>query len=233
MKRFGHDFTALTRSKTTFQDPLKWKEPKRIFVNPWSDFFLEEVPIGWRTDALGIMYDTPQHTYLILTKRPENILQLIPQDSFEFLPNVWLGVSAENQEMADKRIPLLLEVPAQVHFVSAEPLLGQINLAPYFVCGGCGYTSTDKRIQLDHQLCTNSTETVDWAITGGESDFHDPRPMDLAWAKSIRDQCTEAGVAYFHKQHGGTRKIDGAWGARELDGRTWDEYPEKVTDESG
>lgn len=200
-KRFGHDPTVLRRSKTTFQDPLKWKEPRRIFVCSWSDFFWDKVPIGWRTDALGIMYDTPQHTYIILTKRPENILELIPQDSFEiFLPNVWLGVSVESQDHIN-RIGELYDIPATVKFLSAEPLLGPLDLSEHM-------------------------GLLDWVITGGESDLRDPRPCDLDWVRSIRDECEQHGVAFFHKQHGGSRKIDGAWGGRELDGRTWDEFPE-------
>ncbi len=222
-KRFGHDPTLLRRSKTTFRDPLKWKEPRRIFVCSWSDFFWEEVPIEWRTDALSIMYDTPQHTYMVLTKRPENILHMLERDVFEvFLPNVWLGISAENQEMADLRIPKLLEVSAQVHFVSAEPLLGSINLREFLWIPTGNFRTRDG--QRQYQM--NVSDAIDWVITGGEYDFHDPRPMDLAWARSIRDQCVEASVAYFHKQHGGSRKINGVWGGRELDGRTWDEYPD-------
>jgi protein gp37 len=202
-KRFGHDPTVLRRSKTTFEDPLKWKEPRRIFVCSWSDFFLDKVPVGWRTDALGIMYDTPQHTYMLLTKRPENILRLMTKDMFEFfLPNVWLGVSVESQDHIN-RIGELYDIPASIKFLSAEPLLGPLDLSEHM-----GF--------------------LDWVITGGESDLSDPRPCDLDWVRSIRDQCAEHGVAFFHKQGGGSEKCKchDAWGCRLLDGRTWDEYPE-------
>ena len=210
MKRFGQDFSSPTRSKTTFEDPLKWEEPRRIFVCSWSDFFLETVPSNWRQDAWGVIHEAPQHTYLLLTKRPQNIPSMLPQDDLTPAwpwPNVWLGVSAENQRRADERIPLLLQVPAAVHFISAEPLLGPVDLREYLPL-------------------TEASIGLRWCITGGESDLQNPRLMDLDWARSIRDQCQEAGVAFFHKQHGGRRKIGSAWGGRELDGRIWDEFPQ-------
>jgi protein gp37 len=229
MEKFGRDFGTPTRSKTTFYDPLKWKEPRRIFVCSWSDFFLETVPQGWREDAWGTMYQAPQHTYLLLTKRPQNIAGMLPQDDLAPAwpwPNVCLGVSAENQRRANERIPLLLQVPAAVHFVSAEPLLGPIDfLGPWYdwLSGWTTEAESDRRgdpIPIQVQI-----DRLTWIITGGESDPTAPRPMELDWARSIRDQCQEAGVAYFHKQNGGRRKIDGAWGGRELDGRTWSEFP--------
>jgi protein gp37 len=218
-KRFGHDPTELRRSKTTFRDPLKWKEPKVVFVCSWSDFFWEKVPEEWRREAWEIMFHagTLGHTFLLLTKRPENITpETLPAGWIEgtwreTFSHVWLGISAENQEMADLRIPLLLQVPAAVHFVSAEPLLGPIDLRPWLPLPFDG-------------------EHLDWVITGGESDLRSPRPMEPEWVFDIRDQCVEAGVAYFHKQHGGTRKINGAWGGRALDGRTWDEFPKRQTE---
>jgi len=215
MKKFGRDFGTPTRSKTTFEDPLKWKEPRRIFVCSWSDFFLETVPHQWREEVMSIMALAPQHTFMLLTKRPENMGEMLPGYWFSAmgpLPNVWLGVSAENQRRADERIPLLLQVPAAVHFVSAEPLLGPIRLQDWWL-----------------PLVNATGPALDWVITGGESDPSDPRPMELDWARSIRDQCQEAGVAFFHKQHGGRRKINGAWGGRELDGRTWDEFPQGIS----
>jgi len=228
MKRFGRDFGTPTRSKTTFEDPLKWKEPRRIFVCSWSDFFLETVPPDWREDAWAVMRQAPQHTYLLLTKRPQNIAGMLPKTwTARPYPNVWLGVSAENQRRADERIPLLLQVPAAVHFVSAEPLLGPIDfLGPWYdwLTGWATQAEPDQR--GDPVPVQVQTDKLNWVITGGESDLQNLRPMDLAWVRSIRDQCQEAGVAFFYKQRGGTRKINGAWGGRELDGRTWDEFPQ-------
>src|SRR3972149_188302 len=153
MKRFGRDFGTPTRSKTTFEDPLKWKEPRRIFVCSWSDFFLETVPPDWREDAWAVMRQAPQHTYLLLTKRPQNIAGMLPKTWTAMpYPNVWLGVSAENQRRADGRIPLLLQVPAAVHFVSAEPLLGPIRLQAWWL-----------------PLVNATGPALDWVITGGQS----------------------------------------------------------------
>ncbi|MCO5334929.1 MAG: phage Gp37/Gp68 family protein [Pyrinomonadaceae bacterium] len=160
-KRFGHDPNVVVRSKdATFYAPLKWKEPRKIFTCSWSDFFIEEAD-EWRDEAFAIMALTPQHTYQILTKRPERMAvyfndpqvrkniysaahygeNAILEKGFRLiynrlevhdhtwpLPNVWLGVSVEDQRTASVRIPLLLQTPAAVRFLSIEPLLGPVDL---------------------------------------------------------------------------------------------------------
>lgn len=203
--RYGRDPNVVVRSApATFNAPLKWAksgkvaEGARIFTCSWSDWFIEEAD-EWRDEAWRIIDATPRFNYLILTKRPERIRACLPADWGPY-PNVWLGVSAERQEEAQERVPYLFRLPAAVRFVSAEPLLGPLNL---------GF----------------SPAYVDWVITGGESDPTHPRPCNLDWVRAIRDQCQAAGVAYFHKQNGGSRRIGGVWGGRVLDGRTWDEYP--------
>ncbi len=205
-KRFGHDPTVLRKSKTTLFDPLRWKEPRTIFVCSWSDFFWDQVPVFWRAEAWDVMLGCPQHTFLLLTKRPHNILGMLPplplgplDSSMTLPPNIWIGVSVESQDHI-KRIGELYDIPATVKFLSAEPLLGPLDLSEHM-----GF--------------------IDWVITGGESDLANPRPCNLDWVRSIRDLCEEHGVPFFHKQHGGKRKIDSAWGGRELDGRTWNEFP--------
>lgn len=217
-KRFGHDPTVLRRSKTTFKDPLKWKESKRIFVCSWSDFFWDEVDPLWRNEAWQVMREAEQHQFLILTKRPENIRSMLPLelDSETGWPykNVWLGISAEDQANYDYRIIRLITIPAVVHFVSAEPLLGPINL---------GFLGIIPKVIMTRY--TPMGQIINWVITGGESDLSNPRPMKLEWAKDIRDQCLEADVAFFHKQHGGTSKIAGAWGGRSINGVTHNEFP--------
>ena len=220
MRRFGKDFNTITRSKTTFKDPLTWREPRVIFVCSWGDFFHEDVPKDWRDEAWEIMkhYAGSKHTYLLLTKRPQNIKDMLPVLGWPHgWTNVWLGVSAENQARANERIPKLLDIPATTHFVSIEPLLGAIRLWQSWLPGKC--------FELDGK----PWPSLDWIITGGESGPNH-RPCDLDWVRSVRDQCIESGVAFFHKQHGGNRKIDGAWGGRELDGRTWDEFPSQPAD---
>lgn len=207
MKRFGKEFSVITESKTTFRDPLKWKEPRMIFVCSWGDFFHQDVPYVWRQDAWSIMGCAKQHTFLILTKRPENISSMMPEGWFiggwRNMPNVWIGVSVEKQDYIH-RISQLYDIPASKKFVSAEPLLGPLDFSEHM-----GF--------------------IDWVITGGESGPN-YRLCDIHWIRSIRYQCIEAGVAFFHKQNGGNRKINGAWGGRELDGRTWDEIPSKESE---
>ncbi|MFV2044088.1 MAG: DUF5131 family protein [Anaerolineales bacterium] len=194
--RYGQNPSSVQRSKTTFEDPVKWKEPKLIFACSWSDWFIEEAD-AWRDEAWEIVRSTPRHSYQILTKRPERIAQNLPSDWGDGWQNVWLGVSIETQPYVVRR-DLLLQVPAKVRFLSVEPLLGPIDLG--------------------------SLSGIDWVITGGESG-PSPRPMNRQWAISVRDQCLRAGVAYFHKQNGGRAKINGAWGGRTLDGKTWNTLP--------
>lgn len=224
MPHYGKDPNVVVRSKTTFDAPLKWAKSgkvqpgARIFTCSWSDWFIAEAD-AWRDQAWEIVKNTPQFTYLILTKRPERIGDHLPADWGPGYPNVWLGTSAENQEQADKRVPLLIAAPAQVRFVSAEPLLGPLDL--FDVDGVIAQAMGPKSMLWPGDV-------IDWVITGGESALKDARYCDLAWVRAIRDHCQAAGVALFHKQHGGTRKINGVWGGRELDGRTWDEFPQAV-----
>jgi protein gp37 len=179
-ERYGKDGTHIKRSKTTFEDPLKWKEPRRIFTSSFTDFFLEEGD-AWRADAWEIIRKTPQHTYQILTKRPERILEHLPEDWGTGYPNVWMGTSVENQEAAAARIPLLLAVPARVRFISAEPLLRPIH-------------------------AYDLIQRLDWVIIGGESGNDTGkwlyRPCDLNWIHSLVTDCQRANVPVFVKQFG-------------------------------
>jgi len=198
--RYGQDPKLIARSKTTFYSPLKWTEPRLVFTCSWSDWFIENAD-EWRDEAWEVIRRTPQHAYQILTKRPERIARHLPAGWSDGWQNVWLGVSIESQEYID-RMDLLCEIPAQVRFVSAEPLLGPLDLGDLL--------------------------GIDWVITGGESGPK-ARPMEVEWARSVRDQCVRQGVAFFHKQNGGAKKIAGAWGGRLLDGRTWDDMPTAST----
>lgn len=184
--------------------PYRWRRPRLVFVNSMSDLFHARVPRQFVADVFGVMADTPRHTYQVLTKRPERALRLA--DALPWPPNVWLGVSAENQRYARQRIPRLLLTPAAVRFVSAEPLLGPIDLAQAV------------------WPCKGGPGRLDWVIAGGESG-PGARPMDPDWARGLREQCQAAGVAFFFKQWGGpTPKA----GGRLLDGRTWDDVPDTV-----
>src|SRR3990167_9072494 len=220
----GRNPNVVVRSKTTFDAPLKWarsggvKGGTRIFTCSLSDWFIEEAD-EWRADAWEIIRQTPQYIYMILTKRPERIMaETMPGDWGSGWGNVWLGVSAENQVMADKRIPILLSVPAKTRFVSAEPLLGPIDMTKYLHCESC----------LVPSVCWCSDTKIDWVITGGESDKSNPRPCDLNWVRQIRNDCLANGTAYFHKQHGGSKKVNGTWGGNVLDGAIWHEFPDTI-----
>ena len=174
--------------------PLSWKTPRRIFVNSMSDLFHEEIPTSFIQQIFGVMEDAEQHTFQVLTKRHERLKELSNQ--LDWPPNVWMGVSVENQYWADLRIPALIEVSAAVRFLSIEPLLKSVNVSPYL-------------------------GELDWVIVGGESGPK-ARPIQLGWVQNIRDDCSAAGVPFFFKQWGGrTSKA----GGNALDGRTWDEMP--------
>lgn len=155
------------------QEPLRWKKPERIFVNSMSDLFHKDVPdhfIGW---VFGVMAGAPQHIFQVLTKRPERMRDYCRD--IETLPNVWLGVSIENQDTADERIPLLLKTPAAVRWLSCEPLLSWIRFSRYWV------------------------KHIDWVIVGGESG-PGARPMQGWWANDLRKQCQLEQIPFFMKQ---------------------------------
>jgi protein gp37 len=206
-------------------DPLKWKKPKRIFVNSMSDLFHENVPDEWLDRIFAVMALCPQHTFQVLTKRPERMLEYfrsfyqrdaevrgfatcvwvaenVPKPEQDWierliiripqgLPNVWLGVSVENQRTADERIPPLLQTPAAVRFISAEPLLGPVDLER----GGFSL--------LQPVISSSGVRWpgLNWVIVGGESGLG-ARPMHPDWVRKLRDQCRAAKVPFFFKQWG-------------------------------
>jgi protein gp37 len=205
--RYGQDPTQVLRSKTRFNEPLKWKDPKLIFTCSWSDWFIEEAD-AWRPEAWAIIKATPQHTYQILTKRPERIKDCLPPDWGTGYPNVWLGTSVENQTAANVRIPHLLKVPAAVHFLSMEPLLGAVNLMELFrfnvetnALSGWQSYHTSEGIGASGQ-----TNKIDWVIIGGESGndtgkwlYRECKPE---WIEDILVQCRLWAVPVFVKQLG-------------------------------
>ena len=203
--RYGRDFSKVRRS-TTFNDPLKWKEPRMIFTCSMSDFFHNDAD-QWRKDAWDIIKATPQHTYQILTKRPPRMVRWAQEHGWP--DNAWAGVSVESSTYL-YRLNDLIKVPAKVRFLSAEPLLEAIDIKPFFYgCSGCG-----------NQPCTCKGHAVHWVIAGGESGAN-RRPFSADWARSLRDQCQAAGVAFFYKQGSDFKSGQD----RILDGRTWNEMP--------
>jgi protein gp37 len=171
-----------------WRQPLKWSREaeragvrRRVFCASLADVFDNQVPDEWRADLWQLIFETPQLDWLLLTKRPQNIAKMLPT-GFEDCalwpwPNVWLGTTAENQEELVRRRIHLLSVPAAVHFLSCEPLLHPVWLPT-----------------LD-----TYPYQVDWVIVGGESGPH-ARQMHPNWARSLRDQCAEMGIAFFCKQ---------------------------------
>lgn len=170
--RYGQDPTNVVRSKTTFNEPLKWKEPALVFTCSWSDFFIEEAD-PWRPDAWAIIEKTRHLTYQILTKRPERIP--LPERGDEPHDNVWLGVSVEDRKYGLPRIDILRTIPAKVRFLSIEPQLEDLG-------------------DLD-------LTGIGWVIVGGESG-HNARPFMTNWARKIIAQCAEQKVPAFVKQLG-------------------------------
>jgi len=175
-KRFGWDFSTVKRaSDKTFYAPLKW-EAQRIFVCPESDFFIEEAD-EWRDDYWeNVIRKCHTSTFIIPTKRPENIAARLPKDWGQGWPWVWLGVSVEDQATADERIPLLWETPAAHRWVSAEPLLEMIDFRP-----------------------GDPPSAIDWLVIGGESGPKF-RPCDPAWVARAVRQADAAGVKVWVKQ---------------------------------
>ena len=198
-KRFKRDFSEIRVHPDRLAEPLRWRKPRRVFVNSMSDLFHEDIHAGNIYDIFVTMSQAFPHTFQILTKRPTRMKRLVEYFAASSrwykwpLPNVWLGVSVEDQKRADERIPLLLQTPAAVRFVSCEPLLGPIHIPGLHACP---------------QECTEKDgfhpgplPGLDWVIVGGESGPN-ARPMDLAWAGSIVAQCKAAGVPCFVKQLG-------------------------------
>lgn len=234
--------------------PLHWRKPRRIFVCSLADLFHSEVPTDHIARVWDIARRAPQHTFIVLTKRPARMNTLLNSKDFQEsvfglsglgqrsptyqpymehyriwpVPNVWVGVTAENQKTFDARETYLRTTPAAVRFISAEPLLGEID-------------------------ATDRLDAIDWMIVGGETGGSNARPMHPEWARSLRDQCTAAGVAFLFKQWGDHVTVDqmpphtfASWdikhgndfyppdvqwlvgkkrAGRLLDGRGWDEYP--------
>lgn len=178
--------------------PLQWKRPRRIFVNSMSDLFHASIPDDYIRQVFDVMVLAHWHNFQVLTKRSGRLARL--GSTLPWAPHIWAGVSVETNRYA-WRVDQLRRVPAQIRFISAEPLLGPLDAVDF--------------------------TGIQWVITGGESGPH-ARPCDPTWVIDIRDRCVDNGVAFFHKQWGGrTPKA----GGRELDGRTWSEYPTPLEDE--
>lgn len=231
--------------------PLRWRRARRIFVNSMSDLFHENVPVQIIDRVFAVMAIAERHTFQVLTKRPERMREYLSQDRREewafwavtlwgakdpdalhdaimdgdkVLPNVWLGVSVEDQKAADERIPHLLATPAAVRWISAEPLLGPVDVeypeslfpnGPQRCCSGHECSCMGQPV--DPPLIYG----INWVVVGGESGPH-ARPMHPEWARGLRDQCAARGVPFLFKQWGEWAPMVGA-----VDGWALDDDPEQ------
>lgn len=260
---WGPKGTRELRSDSYWNQPLNWNKaaqgaPRRprVFCASMADVF-EDRPelVSWRLCLFDLIRQTPNLDWLLLTKRPENVVRMIADcqclaeggDPTEYAAwigqhgedfpqtevgdwlnewtgerppsNVWIGTSVENQEVADKRVPELLKIPAVVRFLSIEPLLGPVDLlaaGAIVAKGAIGYNGRGQEQEADWR-----DKRVDWVIVGGESG-PGARPMEESWVRSIREECIDADLPLLFKQWGGVNKK--ATG-RILDGITWDQFP--------
>jgi len=220
-------------------EPAKWKKPRRVFICSMGDIFHETVPFEWMTKVFSVMREQKKHTFMVLTKRPARALEFFDWHKKTFgcahgaegclAGNIWIGVTAENQVRADERIPLLLQIPAAVRFVSIEPMLGPVKLKKEWLncpgirrCdelkGGGGPQSRGE----DTWCAPPCPPRIEWVICGGETG-PGARPMRPDWARSLRDQCEPPtiGVEFFFKQWGGCEY------SQLLDGKEYNQYPER------
>ena len=226
---------AVTVHLERLDELMTWRKPRRVFVCSMGDLFHEKVPNAFLDNVFTVMACRPQHTYLVLTKRPKRMADYITRHVSNYLdpydltwtgeyPHVWLGVTAENQTAADERIPLLLQTPAAKRFVSIEPMLGPVDLWRIVdtdgdildALGGC-YSSTD-----------GSGSFLDWprldlVICGCESGSK-RRPISPDWIRTLRDQCVTANVPFFLKQ---LPSVDGSKVIKMpvFDGQEWRQWP--------
>lgn len=268
-RKFGEwkdrDFSEILLKEHKLKEPFSIRKPSKIFVNSMSDLFHDDVLDSFIDRIFGVMALNPKHTFQVLTKRPERMLEYLTTEdrageigdvAYSFvesnwqtrsikmphewttdkwsglvewpLPNVWLGVSVEDQETADGRIPFLMEAPAKIKFISAEPLLGEIDLTN-LETEDYGTVNALKG-NLDilsmgyYEDVWGTLSPIDWVIAGGESGPN-ARLVRPNWIRNLRDQCTDADVPFFFKQWGDKRNS----GAR-LDGEEWKQFPKKAAD---
>ena len=171
-------------SDATRRAPYRWDrqaaaagERRRVFCMSLGDFWDNQVPDEWRTEALNTIRQCRNLDWLILTKRPQNIVKMLPLDwGTHGWPHVWLGATVENMAEARRRIPILVRVPARVHWLSVAPLLEPLDLRPWL------------------------GSDIDWIVVGGETGAKDARYMEPDWARDLRDQCRDTGATFFLKQ---------------------------------
>lgn len=217
---FGRAFSDVQCHESALAQPMHWKKGRKIFVCPRADLFHDDVPFEFIDRVFAVMALAKQHIFQVLTKRPERMRDYMLRlgssakllddaartlgYTFEFqgkymvswpISNIWLGVSIENQAAADERIPMLLETPAAVRWISAEPLLGAVS---FRWASWHDYSSREPGTIQNH---LDGIRGINWVVVGGESGKN-ARPMHPQWARDLHDQCVEAGVPFYFKQWG-------------------------------
>lgn len=253
----GRKFTDVACHPERLDQPIRWQRPRMIFVNSMSDLFIEVIPDEFIDRVFAVMALCERHTFQVLTKRPQRMqdymrgltldrLQAAAPEGYTLrydgmwlrdlpLPNVWLGVSVENQETADERIPHLLETPAAVRWISAEPLLGPVDLSA--IPNRLGVAEGQRSINAlggfawecsgpDCVDTCNIGAQIDWVVAGGESGMRS-RPMLPDWARSLRDQCAASETPFFFKQTGLWQHLPGGdAGKKEFQKREYRWFPD-------
>jgi len=251
-KRVGARVWGLNAERRFFgenhwRQPLLWNseaekagERRRVFCASMADVFEDRGDLdSWRLRLWTLIGETPWLDWLLLTKRPEHAASLVPWTD-TWPSNVWLGTTVEDQEWANRRIPILLNLPAVVRFLSCEPLLGPIDISDWLTKDAL--TRDEENLPLGRAALRQG---IHWVIAGGESG-HGARPMHPFWVRSLRDQCVKAGIAFHFKQWGNWRPVESprqksaqvqvqggmcfermskSVAGRELDGRFWDDLP--------
>jgi len=177
VEKYDQGFKIRSHQKE-LETPYTWRRPKVVFVNSMSDLFHEDIPIGFIQRVFRVMNENSQHVFQVLTKRADVLRYYDLEGWLDWTPNIWMGVSVENQEV-EERADLLRHTSAQVKFLSCEPLIGPLS--------------------------NLNLRGIHWVIVGGESG-RNPRPMQPEWVTQIKDQCQRANVAFFFKQWGGINK---------------------------
>ena len=251
--RWGAHAARTRTSAANWRKPLAWNRAAketgkraRVFCASLADVFDNHQSIlpEWRADLWALIAATPWLDWQMLTKRPQNIVKYLPDGWGDGWGNVWLGTTTENQTEADRRIPHLLATPAAVRFLSAEPLIGPLDLRHIVKHVGAHQEWTDaltgETIFSQSGCVVAETDPIDWVIVGGESG-PGARPMHPDWARSNRDQCVTAGVPFFFKQWGEwaprydgvgrehTTRVGKNTAGRLLDGREWNDLPASAT----
>lgn len=223
-------FSRVQFHPTRLDQPLHWRRPRRIFVGSMTDLFQIACKPEWVMQGLDIMERAPQHTYLWLTKRAQN-MRGFSLHMRQFPNNLWVGVTVCNQAEADAKIPVLLKTPAALRFVSVEPMLGPVDLSPWLGCQGITVCDVRKggggpQARGDAAWCNPPCPTfLDWVICGGETG-PGARGMRGAWAAELKDACVKARVPFFYKGAGTAFCPKSSPLYHILHGQTWQQFPE-------